>query len=133
MPLLVVCDGAPGLLGAVEAKLSAALRQRCLINRARNVAAKVAAERWRRIRHTYLIERTFAQTQRRVNCIGRLPGKASCPANGRWWREMGTVGCQGAVVHGERSPGCRATSPTGRQGSNQLRHRCARPLVTVLA
>ena len=45
VPLLVISDGAPGLLGAVEVKLPTALRQRCLIHRARNVAAKVPAER----------------------------------------------------------------------------------------
>ena len=40
-PLLVISDGAPGLIGAVETTLSAALRQRCLIHRARNILAKV--------------------------------------------------------------------------------------------
>ena len=32
-PLLVISDGAPGLIGAVERTLGAALRQRCLIHR----------------------------------------------------------------------------------------------------
>jgi putative transposase len=41
-PLLVISDGAPGLIGAVERTMGAALRQRCLIHRARNVLAKVA-------------------------------------------------------------------------------------------
>jgi len=44
-PLLVISGGAPGLLGAIEVKLPTALRRRCLIHRARNVAAKVPAER----------------------------------------------------------------------------------------
>ena len=39
--LLVISDGASGLIGAVETTLSAALRQRCLIHRARNILAKV--------------------------------------------------------------------------------------------
>ena len=39
-PLLVISDGAPGLIGAVETTMGAALRQRCLIHRARNVLAK---------------------------------------------------------------------------------------------
>jgi putative transposase len=34
-PLLVISDGAPGLIGAVERTMGAALRQRCLIHRAR--------------------------------------------------------------------------------------------------
>ena len=40
-PLLVISDGAPGLIGAVEQVLAKSLRQRCLIHRARNVLAKV--------------------------------------------------------------------------------------------
>jgi transposase-like protein len=40
-PLLVVSDGAPGLIGAVERTMGAALRQRCLVHRARNVLAKI--------------------------------------------------------------------------------------------
>jgi putative transposase len=40
-PLLVISDGAAGLIGAVERTLGGALRQRCLIHVARNVLAKV--------------------------------------------------------------------------------------------
>jgi putative transposase len=40
-PLLVISDGAPGLIAAVEQTMPAALRQRCLIHRARNLLAKV--------------------------------------------------------------------------------------------
>jgi putative transposase len=42
-PLLVITDGAPGLIGAVERAFPAALRQRCAVHRARNVLAKVSA------------------------------------------------------------------------------------------
>ena len=40
-PLLVVSDGAAGLIGAAETALPRSLRQRCLIHRCRNVLAKV--------------------------------------------------------------------------------------------
>jgi putative transposase len=40
-PVLVISDGAAGLISAVEQTFPAALRQRCLIHRARNVLAKV--------------------------------------------------------------------------------------------
>ena len=40
-PLLVISDGAPGLISAAELTMSGALRQRCLIHRARNILAKV--------------------------------------------------------------------------------------------
>jgi putative transposase len=41
-PLLVISDGAAGLIGAVERTMGAALRQRCLIHRCRNLLAKVS-------------------------------------------------------------------------------------------
>jgi putative transposase len=40
-PLLVISDGAAGLVGAIERNLPHALRQRCLVHRARNLLAKV--------------------------------------------------------------------------------------------
>jgi putative transposase len=41
-PLLVITDGAPGLIGAVERVYADSLRQRCLVHRVRNVTAKVS-------------------------------------------------------------------------------------------
>jgi transposase-like protein len=41
-PLLVITDGAPGLIGAVDQVYAASLRQRCLVHRVRNVTAKVS-------------------------------------------------------------------------------------------
>ena len=43
-PLLVVTDGAPGLIGAVEQVFASSLRQRCVIHKARNIVAKVSAD-----------------------------------------------------------------------------------------
>ena len=40
-PLLVISDGAPGLIGACEVVFPKSLRQRCLIHRCRNILAKV--------------------------------------------------------------------------------------------
>ena len=40
-PVLVISDGAPGLIGAVEQVFPCSLRQRCLVHRARNLLAKV--------------------------------------------------------------------------------------------
>jgi putative transposase len=40
-PLLVITDGAPGLIGAVEVTFAHSLRQRCVIHRCRNLLAKV--------------------------------------------------------------------------------------------
>jgi putative transposase len=42
-PLLVISDGAPGLIAAIEQSFPKALRQRCLVHRCRNIIAKVPA------------------------------------------------------------------------------------------
>lgn len=41
-PLLVISDGAPGLIAAVQLHFGRARRQRCAIHRARNILAKVS-------------------------------------------------------------------------------------------
>ena len=45
-PILVVTDGAPGLIRAVDEVLPRSLRQRCLAHRIRNLESKVPAELW---------------------------------------------------------------------------------------
>jgi len=45
VPLLVVTDGAPGLIRAVET-CPRALRQRCLVLRLRNLRSKASDSRW---------------------------------------------------------------------------------------
>ena len=52
-PLLVISDGAPGLVGAIERTMGAALRQRCLIHRARNVLAKVPKNAQKQVKADY--------------------------------------------------------------------------------
>jgi transposase-like protein len=52
-PLLIISDGAPGLIGAVERTMGAALRQRCLIHRARNVLAKIPANAQAQVKADY--------------------------------------------------------------------------------
>jgi putative transposase len=45
-PLLVVSDGAPGIIKAIETCFPRSERQRCLAHRMRNLAAKVPEDRW---------------------------------------------------------------------------------------
>jgi putative transposase len=52
-PLLVVSDGARGLIAAIEQIFPAALRQRCLIHRLRNVLAKIPAGMQAEVRDGY--------------------------------------------------------------------------------
>ena len=52
-PLLVISDGASGLIAAIEQAFPKALRQRCLIHRARNVLAKVPAGMQAEVKDAY--------------------------------------------------------------------------------
>jgi putative transposase len=52
-PLLIVSDGAPGLIAAIEQAFPKALRQRCLIHRARNVLAKAPAGMQAEVKDAY--------------------------------------------------------------------------------
>ena len=52
-PLLVISDGAAGLINATESSLPRSLRQRCLIHRCRNYLAKLPAEVQGEMRDAY--------------------------------------------------------------------------------
>ena len=64
-PLLVVSDGARGLIAAIEQVFPAALHQRCLIHRLRNALAKIPAEMQAEIRDGYwaMFDTDDVQTQ----------------------------------------------------------------------
>jgi transposase-like protein len=52
-PLLVISDGAPGLIAAIEQAYPKALRQRCLVHRARNILAKAPAGMQAEVKDAY--------------------------------------------------------------------------------
>ena len=52
-PLLVISDGAPGLIAAIEQAFPRALRQRCLVHRSRNILAKVPAGMQAEVKDAY--------------------------------------------------------------------------------
>ena len=52
-PLLVISDGARGLIAAIEQAYPKALRQRCLIHRCRNILAKVPAGMQAEVKDAY--------------------------------------------------------------------------------
>jgi transposase-like protein len=64
-PRLVVADGAPGLIAAVEEIWPRADRQHCAVHRLRNLLAKVPKEEHDRIRFNYWSALTDAQRQGR--------------------------------------------------------------------
>jgi len=85
--LLVISDRAPGLIAAIEQAFPRALRQRCLIHRARNVLAKVPAGIKDGYWATFGVEDLKAKPGRRLveligNRIAETAGKysATCPA-----------------------------------------------------
>jgi transposase-like protein len=49
-PILVITDGAPGLIRAAEEVFPRSLRQRCLAHKVRNLEGKVPAELWREVK-----------------------------------------------------------------------------------
>ena len=49
-PVLVITDGAPGLIRAAEEVFPRSLRQRCLAHKIRNLQQKVPEERWREVK-----------------------------------------------------------------------------------
>jgi transposase-like protein len=92
-PLLVISDGGPGLIAAVEVVLSASLRQRCLIHRVRNLLAKVPKHAQGRVKAEYWAifdeieaapgEGAVAEAARRARAFsakwGKLyPGAVAC-------------------------------------------------------
>jgi putative transposase len=52
-PTLVVADGAPGLIKAIEQCWPASDRQRCCVHRARNLYAKLPERERERVKHAY--------------------------------------------------------------------------------
>jgi putative transposase len=52
-PMLIVADGAPGLIKAVEQCWPASDRQRCCVHRARNLYAKLPESERERVKHAY--------------------------------------------------------------------------------
>jgi putative transposase len=92
-PLLVITDGAPGLLAAVEQVFPHSLRQRCLVHRARNTLAKVSApdqdavkaDYWQLVDdiHAEPSAPALAEARRRTEAFAarwgaRYPGAVAC-------------------------------------------------------
>jgi putative transposase len=52
-PMLIVADGAPGLIKAIEQCWPASDRQRCCVHRARNLYSKLPEQARERVKHAY--------------------------------------------------------------------------------
>ena len=72
-PMLIVADGAPGLIKAIEQCWLASDRQRCCVHRARNLYAKLPDRERERVKHAYwqALDDAIseADAQRRLNAL----------------------------------------------------------------
>jgi putative transposase len=98
-PLLVVTDGAPGLIRAVEECFPRAVRQRCLAHRMRNLQAKVPEPQW-------------PEFQARA----RACYQAASPS----WRR-----CSPMISWPSMRPSCRVRSPASKTTSRHASRICA--------
>jgi len=127
-PLLVVSDGAPGLIAAAEQTMSAALRQGCLIHRARNILAKVPKNALAQVKADYWAIFDVPDTvepgldavalvrsaSMRWRCAGATPTRPRCAACSRTARASRST-CVSPASTGPGS-GTRTSSsgPSGR-------------------
>jgi Transposase, Mutator family len=91
-PLLVVSDGAFGIIKAIETCFPRSARQRCLAHRMRNVAAKVPEDLWSDFKATDSPERfhtvwSIFETARHSPC----PPARYCPTY--WSADPGPMLC----------------------------------------
>jgi putative transposase len=92
-PLLVITDGAPGLIGAVELVFTHSLRQRCLVHRCRNLLARVPTHAQAEVKAAFWAifddidaepgEAAVAQARQRAHAFadryqGRYPAAVAC-------------------------------------------------------
>jgi transposase-like protein len=86
-PMLIVADGAPGLIKAIEQCWPASDRQRCCVHRARNLYSKLPERERERVKHAYwqaLDEAISEQDgKRRLQALAEQLGKEGFTAAAR--------------------------------------------------
>jgi putative transposase len=85
-PLLVVTDGGPGLIGAVEIVFDRSLRQRCVIHRARNILAKVPAHAQATVKAEYWA--IFDDIDSEPGSAAQAVARARAKAFASKWRKL---------------------------------------------
>jgi putative transposase len=88
-PMLIVADGAPGLIKAIEQCWPASDRQRCCVHRARNLYAKLPESERERVKRSYwrALEDAINETdakQRLQALVEELTKAASPPRPSAW-------------------------------------------------
>lgn len=92
-PLLVITDGAPGLISAIEQVFDRSLRQRCLIHRARNLVAKVSKGDQGEVKADFWSVFDDIEQQPGAAAVAEASSRADAFAN-KWGRAYpGAVAC----------------------------------------
>jgi putative transposase len=113
-PLLIISDGAAGLITAIEQTYPKALRQRCLIHRARNVLSKIPAGMQAEVKDAYwaLFDTEDLDTPPGPKLVELIDARISL--------EVGVAGpgaagldFPGGLVASRRGPGPRREVPGG--------------------
>ncbi len=82
-PMLIVADGAPGLIKAIEQCWPASDRQRCCVHRARNLYAKLPDRERERVKHAYwqALDEAISETdaKRRLQAWSTSSTRAGSP------------------------------------------------------
>ena len=87
-PMLIVADGAPGLIKAVEQCWPASDRQHCSVHRARNLIAKLPESDRERVRRAYWKALDEAKRRARREGAARGPGRRARAGRLQLRREM---------------------------------------------
>ena len=95
-PLLVVSDGAPGIVKAIETCFPRSARQRCLAHRMRNLVAKVPDDAW-------------PEFKGRVTAAYQAPSRAWCATTPRSSRARSGAS-KTTSRRASRTSGCRSTT-----------------------
>ena len=111
-PMLIVADGAPGLVKAIEQCWPASDRQRCCVHRARNLYAKLPDRERERVKHAYwqALDDAISETDAKhrlqrwsttsTRAASPPPLAASPTTSTRWWSTCATQ--SGTADDGDR-------------------------------
>ena len=81
-PMLIVADGAPGLIKAIEQCWPASDRQHCAVHRVRNLLAKLPERERERVRHAYwqALDEAIRRARRKAATRRRSSPSSTGPA-----------------------------------------------------
>ena len=114
-PLLVVSDGAPGMIGAIEECFPRALRQRCLAHKMRNLASKVPENVWPEFKARAALA---IGPPRRLwrDCCATISGRPTVAICRAWWPASRMTLRPASRISSSRSATAERSAPRARDG-----------------